>query len=360
MKFEGHRVERTRRCLENPEHRFRTYEEAQPLKMEAIAVRQSGSNKLAGAFEFPRLVRDIEDAVLQMGGPESALIADRVAHQTVYWLERKLDRLMKGLSLGERRDFPLLAGWIYDHHISDQVEIELGRTKLPLARVLYALSIRGRDDREGRHGWRTAKDVLNWLYDHHPRLKKSFPLEVAVPEDAWYPTSEAPLPKYVIKKGQRIVVPAESKAGSTSSKLRSARSKASGDHPESAGNPGHALPHALEWTNDSRLLRRFDLDQFVGSIRKAMMGRANSDDLSKLVAQRVLHDLGGQPIVLTSQLAAGVLDCLRRTDDIAYLRWVSIAKSFDNVPVFEEEARALVSSPSRRLVFRRPQTAPAQ
>lgn len=85
-----------------------------------------------------------------------------------------------------------------------------------------------------------------------------------------------------------------------------------------------------------------------------MMGRANSDTLSRFVAQRVLHDLGGQPIVLSSQLAAGVLECLRRTDDIAYLRWASIAKSFDSVNAFDEEARALISSPSRRLVFKSP------
>lgn len=59
----------------------------------------------------------------------------------------------------------------------------------------------------------------------------------------------------------------------------------------------------------------------------------------------------GQRVVLTEQLAASVLECLRRVDDIAYLRWASIAKRMNSVRDFRDEALGLIEQPSPQLAF---------
>ncbi|GAB3347432.1 hypothetical protein GCM10027300_08440 [Modestobacter lapidis] len=45
------------------------------------------------------------------------------------------------------------------------------------------------------------------------------------------------------------------------------------------------------------------------------------------------------------------MECLRRVDDIAYLRWMAISKSIDSVGDFRAEALALLTHPSPRLEF---------
>lgn len=349
----GTEVVRFRRCLSDPKHRFKTTESQKAPTLTDVAVRQTGSGKLAGAFDFDRLVRDIEGAVLQLGGKDSHLIVTMIALRAVSFLERRLPELAKPLTKDERRQFPELASYIMDTHISDEVEAQLGRMKIRLASVLYALSIRGRADRAGRQGWQTAEDVLSWLYEIHPKLKQDIPPTVHVPTEVWTPVGRMPVPHHVIKKAHRQLLPVNDDGKSH----KVARSKRIDHAMESEflwPRGGEALGDnavLAGWSEESRLLRRFDLDQFEGSIRKAMMGRPDSEAKSKAVARWVLQSIGGQPIVLTTQLAAGVLQCLRRVDDIAYLRWATVAKSFDNVTVFAEEAMALLTDPSPKLEF---------
>ena len=66
--------------------------------------------------------------------------------------------------------------------------------------------------------------------------------------------------------------------------------------------------------------------------------------------------------VLSAQLSAGVTSTLRRVDDIAYLRWATVAKNFQSVREIADEAHDLVVRPSPRLVFdhrEAPRTVPA-
>ena len=70
----GTAVVRFRRCVADPGHRFKTTEAQEALTLSDIAVRQTGSGQLAGPFDFDRLVRDIEGAVLQLGGKDSHII----------------------------------------------------------------------------------------------------------------------------------------------------------------------------------------------------------------------------------------------------------------------------------------------
>ena len=350
----GTAVVRFRRCVADPGHRFKTTEAQEALTLSDIAVRQTGSGQLAGPFDFDRLVRDIEGAVLQLGGKDSHLIVTMIALRAVSFLERKLPGLAKPLNKDERRQFPQLASYIMDTHISDEVEAQLGRMKIRLASVLYALSTRGRADRRGRSGWQTAEDVLHWLYETHPRLRKDIPPRVHVPTEVWVPVGKMPVPQQVIKKTWQQAPSTDS----TAPKKRKAPKAKPLDHVMEAEflwpRGGEALGDntALEgWNEKTRLPRRFDLDLFEGSIRKAMMGRPDAEAKSKWVARWVLQSIGGQPTILTTQLAAGVLQCLRRVDDIAYLRWATVAKSFDNVTLFADEAMALLTDPSPRLEF---------
>lgn len=355
----GTEVVRLRRCLNDPKHQFKTTEAQKTLVLEELAVRQTGSGDLAGEFDFDRLVRDIEGAVLQLGGKDSHLIVTMIALRAVSFLDRKLPEIAKPLTKEEQRRFPNVAGYIMDTHISNEVEMQLNRSKIRLASVLYALSIRGRADRSGRPGWQTAEDVLLWLYENHPKLKQPIPPTVHVSTEQWVPIGRMPVPQHVMKKGRQELRTADHfpKHGKSTKPKRI-------DHTmeteflwprggEAIGD-NYGLPG---WRDETRLMRRFDLDQFEGSIRKAMMGRPDSPAKSKFVARWVLQSIGGQPIVLTTQLASGVLECLRRVDDIAYLRWAAIAKSFDNVTVFAEEAMALLTDPSPKLDFPTPPTA---
>lgn len=98
-------------------------------------------------------------------------------------------------------------------------------------------------------------------------------------------------------------------------------------------------------------IRAFGTDQFVNSIGMALVGRHELKVRAALVAAWVLMTLGGQRRVLTSQLSAAVTATLRRVDDIAYLRWATIAKKFTSVREIANEAHDLVVAPSVRLVF---------
>lgn len=62
-------------------------------------------------------------------------------------------------------------------------------------------------------------------------------------------------------------------------------------------------------------------DRFLGSIRGALSGRNLHAAAPENVRDWVLWwGLGRQEVVLTSQLGAGVAECLRRLDAIAYLK----------------------------------------
>jgi transcriptional regulator NrdR family protein len=68
--------------------------------------------------------------------------------------------------------------------------------------------------------------------------------------------------------------------------------------------------------------------------------------MSELVAKRVLAELAGQRVVLSSQLGVGALTALRQTDDIAYLQWATVMKKIRTVTAFTNNALGLISDPS--------------
>lgn len=299
---DGRSVVRLRVCKDERRfHRFETVERRAAQSIDQVLIRRSGDNALAeGGFNRRRLLDDVRNGVLKRLSDADVAEAVRAAINDI---EVNLPDLLMPLTEDEQQARPGHVGCIYDFVITDAVESQLRRASSRMAHVLYALYIRGRTDREGRRGWSDARDVLEWLVQesNYPHLALELPSTTDVPVDRWYPAARAPEPEIVLKRH---------------------------------GRPSYFRPR-----------------QFVESIRKALLGRPEPARTAQCVSQWVLWNLVGQGEVLSSQLAVGVLDCLRRVDDIAYLRWVSIAKGIEAVTSFAEEARALVTDPSPRLEF---------
>lgn len=297
----GVRVVRRRVCRENSKHVFKTTEVLNVESLSAIGVRRSGDQELAaGGFDWSRLVRDVQNGVLKYLS-ESEVVD--VCTSALKALELELPRIQKPLSRLEARVRPDLRGWISDVAIASAVDHELRRRRTQVAHVMYALSVEGRADREGRQGWKSATDFLEWLTlpSNYPDLARTVEAGGMPTSDTWYPASSASGPAEVIKRN------------------------------------GNAPP--------------FRRPQFEASIRKALLGRAEAKHTAEFIAEWVLWGLKGQRRVHSTQLAVGVLECLRRVDDIAYLRWAAVAKGLTTVPQVCDEVIGLIEAPSTRLVF---------
>lgn len=301
----GRRVTRRRMCLADETHLFETEESVPTPSLKFVGVRRSGDGKIgATAFDRDRLFRDIADAIFHRPERDDEDRVDRVVTRTVMRLERNLPRYSSELAPAERLQFPHLQAVIDDMTIADIVEDEMTASSLRMQRVLYALSIRGRRDREGRTGWTDAAAVLEWINKAFPKLQAEIPPR-RLPQRTieWSLLKSLEFPDHVVKKDGR-------------------------------GAPS-----------------TFHYDQFLKGIGKACIGRRDHVQMSEQIARRVLSDLAGQKTVRSSQLAVGVLDSLRQVDDIAYLRWATILKKIRTVTEFAREATELVSHPSPRPVL---------
>lgn len=263
-----------------------------------IGVRRSGDGKIGRMpFDRDRLFRDISDAIFHRDDRDDDDKIDRVVTRTVIRLERNLPRYTLELTAAERLEFPMLRGVVDDTTIADIVEEEMTASTLRMQRVLYALSIRGRQDRQGRSGWADATAVLNWLRVAYPKLHVGREAPRPRRRAEWFLLKDLDLPERVIKR-------------------------------------------------DGRSPATFHHEQFLKGIAKACLGRRDPEQLSEMVSRKVLTDLSGQRTVRSSQLGVGVLNAFRQLDDIAYLRWATILKKIPTVTEFAHEAAELVSHPS--------------
>lgn len=269
-----------------------------------MLVRRSGDEKLSDKpFDELRLLRDVSRGVLhQMDQDELR----EVVRQSVLDLQIQLSVLQHPLSREERAQNPGHRVAIWDTDIRHAVERRL-RQHGSMPHVLYALSTRGRADREGRRGFRHAGDVLRWMRDeaqyHLADPVLDHGLEPAqAPIDLWWPPTQPPRPDRVI-------------------------------------------------SHDLTSREPFSLDRFAASVREAMAGRPKAVAIEPKVVSWTLWGVAGQRDVLASQLGIGVMECLRRVDDIAYLRWAAVTKKIASVSDFAIEAAAMLTHPSPRLVF---------
>lgn len=87
----------------------------------------------------------------------------------------------------------------------------------------------------------------------------------------------------------------------------------------------------------------FNRAKVVTGVRKACQGRPVSEDDLALLAQRVEDSLraGGLAEVPAMEVGMAILGPLRELDEVAYLRFASVYRSFDTLDDFEAEIAML-------------------
>ena len=86
----------------------------------------------------------------------------------------------------------------------------------------------------------------------------------------------------------------------------------------------------------------FDRAKLAGSIRKALADRPVSSTEVEIMVDRIQARLRRRgPEIASSLVGQDVLAALRRTDEVAYLRFASVYKEFEDVADFERELVSL-------------------
>ena len=87
-------------------------------------------------------------------------------------------------------------------------------------------------------------------------------------------------------------------------------------------------------------------DKAVSGVRKACKGRPVTEDQLARLGQVVEDTLraGGQPEVPADEVGVAILGPLRDLDQVAYLRFASVYKSFDSVDDFAAEIASLMAA----------------
>jgi transcriptional repressor NrdR len=103
----------------------------------------------------------------------------------------------------------------------------------------------------------------------------------------------------------------------------------------------------------------FSRTKIMSGVRKACQGRPVDEDSIALLAQRVEETIRakGAAEVPSHDVGLAILGPLRELDQVAYLRFASVYKSFDSLDEFEREIVALREATAAREVTAREATA---
>lgn len=93
----------------------------------------------------------------------------------------------------------------------------------------------------------------------------------------------------------------------------------------------------------SGVVEPFSRAKIVSGVRKACQGRPVSDDDLALLAQRVEEAVRatGCAEIASPEVGLAILGPLRELDEVAYLRFASVYRSFDSLDDFEAEIAVL-------------------
>jgi transcriptional repressor NrdR len=83
----------------------------------------------------------------------------------------------------------------------------------------------------------------------------------------------------------------------------------------------------------------FQRDKVAGGVRRACQGRPVSEDALQKLAQRVEEAIraGGAAEVPSHEVGLAILGPLGELDEVAYLRFASVYRSFSSIEDFEKE-----------------------
>lgn len=87
----------------------------------------------------------------------------------------------------------------------------------------------------------------------------------------------------------------------------------------------------------------FSREKVIVGVRRACQGRNVSEDALKVLAQEVEESVRnkGSSQVYANDIGLAILDPLRKLDEVAYLRFASVYKSFESADDFESEIRLM-------------------
>jgi transcriptional repressor NrdR len=93
----------------------------------------------------------------------------------------------------------------------------------------------------------------------------------------------------------------------------------------------------------SGVVEPFRREKVVAGVRKACQGRPFSEDDLARLAQRVEDSLrsSGQAAIASHDVGMAILGPLRDLDEVAYLRFASVYRSFESLADFESEIAML-------------------
>ena len=95
----------------------------------------------------------------------------------------------------------------------------------------------------------------------------------------------------------------------------------------------------------------FDRDKLAAGIARAVTNRPIEDGTVDVIAAEIEEHVREEgPEVASERLGMAVLERLRQLDDVAYLRFASVYKDFENLGDFEREVGELqkTTAPKRR------------
>lgn len=87
----------------------------------------------------------------------------------------------------------------------------------------------------------------------------------------------------------------------------------------------------------------FSREKVIRGVRRACQGREVDDDALNLLAQQVEDAVRakGSPEVPSHEVGLAILGPLRELDEVAYLRFASVYRSFSSAEDFEREIREM-------------------
>lgn len=94
----------------------------------------------------------------------------------------------------------------------------------------------------------------------------------------------------------------------------------------------------------------FSRTKIIGGVRKACQGRPVDEDAIALLAQKVEETVRarGAAEIPSHEVGLAILGPLRELDEVAYLRFASVYRSFESLSDFEREIESLRAAAAAR------------
>jgi transcriptional repressor NrdR len=90
----------------------------------------------------------------------------------------------------------------------------------------------------------------------------------------------------------------------------------------------------------------FSRDKAIAGVRKALKGRGVDEDALAILGQDVEDALraAGSAEIASHEVGLAILEPLKKLDEVAYLRFASVYKSFESVNDFADEIAGLMAA----------------